>query len=176
MAQSAQERLVRYIQDAHAEEVGAVTALKDFVDEVTDPQLKAAFQEHLQVTQSQAQRLEARLSALGSGASSGKGFLNTLMAKGADLLQGAHDEYDKNTQAAIKGYATESLEVGMYTSLASYAQALGDNETVALAQQILSEEKAAADKLFPMIAPLAKSALAGATDTGVAAGGTTSVV
>ena len=163
MAETPQSRLIRYIQDAHASEVGIVTVLKDFIAEITNPQVKAAFQEHLIVTESQAQRLEQRLTALGSGTSDGKGILNTLMGKVGDLMHAAHDVEDKTTQDLIKAYATEHLEIGMYASLASYAEAVGDAQTAQLALQIQAEEKEAADKIFPMIAITAKAALANTT-------------
>ena len=163
MAETPQDRLIRYIQDAHASEVGIVTVLEDFIAEIENPQVKAAFQEHLIVTQSQAQRLEQRLVALGSGTSDGKGILNKLMGKVGDLMHAAHDVEDKTTQDLIKAYATEHLEIGMYASLASYAEAVGDTQTAQLALQIQAEEKEAADKIFPMIALTAKAALANTT-------------
>jgi len=157
--ESPQDKLIRYMQDAHASEIGIVGVLKDFIAEVENPQVKALFAEHLSVTQSQATRLEQRLIALGSGASDGKGFLNTMMGKMSGILQAAHDTEDKTTQDLIKAYATEHLEVGMYSSLASYAEALGDQQTVHLAQQIMAEEKDAADKIYPLIAITAKAPL-----------------
>ncbi len=158
--ESPQDRLVRYIQDAHAAEIGIVDVLKGFIDEINNNEAKIAFQEHLAVTESQATRLEQRLITLGSSASSGKGFMNTLMGKISGIMHAAHDEYDKTTQDLIKAYATEHLEIGMYTSLKSYAEALGDRETASLAEQIIAEEQEAADKVFPLIAATAKAALA----------------
>ncbi len=163
MAETPQGRLIRYIQDAHAAEVGGVTVMNDYIKEINDPQVKALFQQHVVETQSQADRLEARLVQLGSGTSDGKGLLNKIMGKGTDLIQSFHDEYDKTTQDLIKGYATENLEMGMYSSLASYSEAVGDTQTAQLALEILAEEKATAEKLFPMIAITAKAALANTT-------------
>lgn len=163
MAETPQDRLIRYIQDAHASEVGIVAILKDFIDEIDNLQVKAVFQEHLAVTESQAQRLEQRLVALGSGASDGKGFLNVLMGKAGDVMHAMHDAKDKTTQDLIKAYATEHLEIGMYESLYSYASAVGDTQTAALAKQIQAEEQEAADKVFPLIAMTAKAALANTT-------------
>jgi ferritin-like metal-binding protein YciE len=161
--ESPQDKLIRYIQDAHASEVGIVVVLKDFIDEVKDPQVRAIFQEHLQVTQTQADRLEQRLIALGSGTSDGKGFLNQVMGKLGDMMHASHDTEDKTTQDLIKAYATENLEIGMYEALISYSEALGDQTTAQLARQIQAEEQEAAQKVFPLISstarlPLAKAA------------------
>ena len=159
MAETPQGRLFRYIQDAHAAEVGITTVLKDFIAEVDSAQVKAVFEEHLIVTESQAQRLEQRLIALGSGPSDGKGLLSKIMGKAADLMHAAHDTEDKTTIDLVKAYSTEYLEVGMYESMISYSEAIGDTQTAQLARQIQAEEKEAAEKIFPLITITAKAAL-----------------
>jgi len=166
MAENVKERIVRYLQDAHAAETGIDDVLDGFINDTDDPNIKAIFQQHKVETRSQAERLEARLRALGETPSGGKGFLNMIMAKMSELMHGAHDEYDKNTQNLIKAYATEHLERGMYESLYAYASAVGDQETAQLARQIQAEEEATAQKLFPLIQQYAKTALAGTEGTG----------
>ena len=155
--------MIRYVQDAHAAEVGIIGVLKNFIDEVDNAEVRSAFQEHLTVTQSQAQRLEQRLNALGSKPSGGKGFLNSIMGKLSDVMYAAHAEYDKATQDLIKAYATEHLEIGLYTSLEANSEQLGDQETASLAREIKAEEKQAAETVFPMIAMAAKKALTAPT-------------
>ena len=159
MAETPQSRLIRYIQDAHAAEVGITTVLKDFIAEIDNAQVKAVFQDHLMVTESQAQRLEQRLVALGSGTSDGKGLINKIMGKAADLMHASHDTEDKTTLNLIKAYSTEHLEIGMYESMISYSEAIGDTQTAQLARQIQAEEQEAADKIFPLITITAKAAL-----------------
>jgi len=158
-----QERLLRYLDDAHAAEVGIEDMLRTAIDHTNSVQAKSAFQEHLAVTQNQAQRLEQRLIALGGKVSGGKGILNTIMGKVSDFVNMGHDEFDKSTQDIIKAYSVEHLEVGMYTSMKAYAEQLGDSETVALAERAISEEKEAAETLFPLISESAKAAILGAS-------------
>lgn len=153
--QNNNDRLIRYVQDAHAAEVGIANMLEEAIDGANNIQVKNTLQEHLDVTRVQAQRLEARLHALGGEPSSGKGFLNSLMGKVSDLLNMGHDDYDKTTQDLIKGFATEHLEIGMYSSLEAFATAAGDTETASLAHQLMQEEKEAADKVYPLIAQVA---------------------
>jgi ferritin-like metal-binding protein YciE len=165
--EDSRERIVRYLQDAHAAEVGIKEALEGFVDDTDDPTIKQAFQQHITMTQSQADRLEQRLLAYNETPSGGKGFFNSLMAKMGELMHGAHDEFDKNTQNLIKAYATEHLERGMYESLIAYATAIGDNDTAQIARQIQMEEEQTGQMLFPMIAQYAQTALANTSDAGV---------
>ncbi len=163
MAETPQDRLIRYIQDAHASEVGIVSVLNDLINDVDIPQVRAAFQEHLAVTESQAQRLEQRLLALGAHPSDGKGVLSKITGKLGDLMHISLDKDDKITQDLIKAFATEHLEIGMYESLISYSEAIGDSQTAQLARQIQSEEQEAADKIFPLIQQVAKLPLVNST-------------
>lgn len=171
MSEDVKHRTIRYLQDAHAAETGIDEVLKGFIDDTDDPTIKAVFTEHAALTRNQAQRIEARLRALGGEPSGGKGFFNMLAAKASEIMHGAHDEYDKNTQNLIKAYSTEHLERGMYESLIAWSTAIGDTETAELGRQIQAEEVATAEKLFPLIQQYAQTALANTT---TAQGGTTS--
>ena len=159
MAEDTKARIVRYLTDAHAVEVGGVSSLKDIAAETNDSAVRAAVQDHMMQTQSQADRLEARLTALGGKPNDGKGLLNTIVGKGSDLLNVFHDKEDKQTQDVIKAYALENFEVGMYTSLQAYADAVGDTETAALAKTIIGEEQQAGAKLLALIPQVAIQAV-----------------
>jgi ferritin-like metal-binding protein YciE len=154
--QDTRERLIRYIQDAHAAEVGIAETLESAIDRLDNQELRSAFQQHLIETRSQADRLEARLRDLGSETHDAKGFFNTMMSKVSELMNAAHDDYDKATQTAIKAFAIEHLEIGMYSSLAAFAEQCGDSATANLARQIRSEEEQTAQKLYPMIEECAR--------------------
>ena len=166
MAENSRERMVRYLQDAHAAEVGVKEALESFIDDQDDPMVRSLFQEHIALTESQADRLEQRLRAYDETPCGGKGFLNSLMAKMQEMMHGAHDEYDKRTQNLIKAYATEHLEMGMYEAMSGYADAIGDNETSMLARQIMQEEKQTAEKFWPLISQTAMAAVDKTSDGG----------
>ncbi len=146
-----QDRLIRYLQDAHAAEVGIAQMLESCIKEVEDNNLRAIFQQHLAVTWSQAQRLEKRLNDFGQTPSRAKGYVNSLLAGLGDMAHAGHDAYDRTTMALIQAYATEHLEIGIYSALAGYAQALGDQPTASLAEEIAEEERKAAGVLFPYI-------------------------
>ena len=109
------------MNDAHAAESGGVASLKDIAAEATDADVRTAITEHIAVSQSQADRLKARILALGGDKAEGKSLINTIIGKGSDLLIDYHDKTDKQTQDIIKAYALEHFEIGMYTSLKSFA-------------------------------------------------------
>ena len=160
MAENAKERVIRYLTDAHAAEVGAIPALKALADETTDTDVRAAATDHLAQSQSQADRLAVRITALGGSANAGKGVLNTLVAGASHLVNAFHDKEDKQTQDVIKSYSLEAFEVGMYTSLKAYANAVGDYETAQLAETIINEEQLAGERFLRLIPQVAVSAVA----------------
>ena len=131
------------------------------------PILKQAVEEHITVTQSQADRITARILALGGDKSEPKGLLNEVMAKGSGLLNIFHSEEDKQTQDTIKAYSFEHFEIGAYTSLKAFADAIGDHETAQLAETIIGEEQLAAERLLRLIPQLATSALKNSSNVGV---------
>ncbi len=153
--ESVRDRLVRYLDDAWAVEKALVGMLKDMAAEVDDPEVRAMFEEHSRMTHDQEENLEARIRALGEEPSGSKGFFNMLMGKIGDMMQGAHDPYDKTTQDLVKSFAVENFEMGMYQALEAYANAIGDAETAQLARQHFEQESNTASRIWPLIAATA---------------------
>jgi ferritin-like metal-binding protein YciE len=165
MAEDIKERIIRYLQDAHAAEEGAISSMRSTAEEATNSNFKTALEEHISVTESQAQRLADRIKALGSDKSSGKSLVNSLIAKGSDLVNVFHDREDKQTQDAIKLFALENFEIATYTSLKAFSDAAGDYETAQLAATILAEEQLAAERILRVLPELAQAALGRTTAT-----------
>jgi ferritin-like metal-binding protein YciE len=157
MTDNTRDRTIRYLQDAHAAETGMVQILDSYIDDTDDTEIRTLFQSHMATTRSQADRLEQRLRALGGDPSGGKGFLNSLVAKAADVMNSGHDEYDKNVMNLVKAYGAEHGERAMYESLYAWASAIGDMETARLAQEIQMEEEQTAERIFPLIRAYANS-------------------
>ena len=167
MAEDAKQRIVRYLTDAHAAEVGGLTSLKALADETTDSDVRAAATDHLTQSQSQADRLAARITALGGHVSGGKSLVDTLVSGASHLVNAFHDKEDKQTQDVIKAYSLENFEVGVYTSLKAYSNAVGDYETAQLAETIINEEQLAGERLLRLIPQVAVSAVSKTASTGV---------
>ena len=159
MAEDVKKQLLRYLNDAHAAEVGGISSLKDIAAEATDADVRTAITEHIAVSQSQADRLEARIHALGGDKAAGKSLVNSIIGKGSDLLNMFHDKEDKQTQDLIKAYSLEHFEIGLYTSLKAFSDAIGDHETAQLADTIMGEEQLAAERLLRLIPQVAKLAV-----------------
>jgi ferritin-like metal-binding protein YciE len=152
-------RLIRYLNDTYATEMGGAAALDDLFRRTNDPDVRAVVVEHLVVTKSQAARLLERIRALGGSEADAKVAFQTLAAKGSKLINLFHDQEDKQTQDLIKTYALEHFEIGVYLSLAAYARAIGDEETARLADTIGAEERDAAQRMEALIPQVSVQAI-----------------
>ncbi len=158
MSETATHRLLRYLNDAYASEIGGIASLKNLAAEATDFDLKNAVTAHIAVSARQADRLKERILALGGDKSEPKAIVNEAIAIGSHFINVFHDKADKQTQDLIKAYAYESFMIGAYTSLYTYANAVGDSITAQLAQSLIAEERAASvefERLIPQVAALA---------------------
>ena len=139
------KQLVKYLADAHAIEAQAVQLLERGPDIVGDPELARLFEEHLEETREQQRIVRERLEAHGGGPSR---FKDATMRLGAlnwgTFFQGHPDTPGKLTAFA---YAFEHLEIGGYEQLKRVARRADDDQTIAAADGILAQERAAAEKL-----------------------------
>ena len=160
MAEDVKHRTIRYLQDAHSAQATIESANDAYINDTDDQNLKTLFQGIATQTKSQAQRLEARINALGGDVSGAKTFMGSVIAKAAEVLHGAHDEYDKNTQNLIKAYTAAHGNRAMYESLIAWSSAIADSETETLGKQLQQENVSVAEQIFPHISAYAKTALA----------------
>ncbi|GEM_PF-792917 len=161
MAEDVKHRTLRYLQDAHAAQVGIEEALGSYKEDTDDAGLKALFDGLATQTRSQAQRIEAQIKALGGDTSGGKNFFNSILAKASELMNSGHDDYDKNTQNLIKAYTAAHGNRGLYESLIAWSTAIGDAQSTELGRQLQQENVSSAEQIFPHIARYAQTALAG---------------
>jgi ferritin-like metal-binding protein YciE len=129
MPEASKERLIRYLNDAHAAVQGEISTLTDVNNQSLDDAVTAATQKHLDTAKSHLGLLEERIEALGGKRAGAKGFLNTVIAKGSNFVNAFHDDQDKQTQDLIKLFALEKFGVGMFTSLHAFADAASDMDT-----------------------------------------------
>jgi ferritin-like metal-binding protein YciE len=139
------EQLDKYLADAHALEQQATELLRRSPKLAGDPGLAAAYKEHLDETIGHRQILERRLEARDAKPSRLK---DAALRLGA-LNWGAFFAAQPDTPAKLAGfaYAFEHLEIAAYELLRRVARRAGDGESVQLAERILAEERAAAQKL-----------------------------
>ena len=161
----------KYLEDAIAAEKSFEKQLTGFADEASLPQARELFEIHAGETRLQYESLTARLEALGGSLSTAKTFLANLFNMSPKMAQLGHQPEERTTQDLIMAYAVENAEVAMYEALSIAAETAGDSETAALARGIQAEERATAEKVWPLIAASAHGGLTAAKATEGAAQG-----
>ena len=139
---------VHELRDVLDAEKQILKALPKMAKTAASDDLKAAFEEHLEVTQKQVERLEEVFKLLDKPAR-GKKCLATagLLEEASELMK--EDAAPEVMDAALIGAAqkVEHYEIAAYGTLATYAKQLGMEDAAALLEATLEEEKAADEKL-----------------------------
>lgn len=158
MAETSDDVIKRYLEDAIAAENSFETQLNGFAKEGDDEAAKSAFHQHALETRNQIERLTARLEALGGSTSTAKSLLAHIFNLSPKAAQLGHEEQERTTQNLMMAFAVENSECAMYEALAATAEASGDSETAELAKSIQAQEKATAEKVWKLLGPAALSA------------------
>jgi ferritin-like metal-binding protein YciE len=140
------------LRDMHALEMSAIELTQRQVERLEKyPEMKARLAQHHAESEAQARRLEDIMARHGTGASTVKSTVTSVMGNVAAALHApASDEVLKNTFA---NFAFEHQEIAAYTSLIAMAEAVGDAQSVPLLRQSLGEEQAMADWIEKQIVP-----------------------
>jgi ferritin-like metal-binding protein YciE len=141
------------LKDMNSAERQLVTALPKMAKAANAPELRQAFEQHLNVTKSQVDRLGQLFHMFGTtqGRKKCKG-MEGLIAEGEELIMEegmAPAVRDAGLIAAAQ--KVEHYEIASYGTLRTYAQMMGHREAGQIIQQILDEE-GRADKLLTQIA------------------------
>lgn len=148
-----QQQLVKYLTDVHSTEQNALSTLRAGASNVENRELAAAFRDHLAETEEHERLIAERLAAYEAGPSK----LKDAAQKGMGAVTGALANAAPDTagKMAIQAYAFEHLEIASYRMLRRVAERAGDHETVGVADRILAEERAAAERLSQLLEPIA---------------------
>ena len=140
------EQVRKYLEDAHAIEAQAIQLLSKGPDLAGASDLAAAYEEHLARSKEHEQLIETRLESYDAGPSRIKDAALRLGALNWGMFFGAQPD----TPAKLAGfsYAFEHLEIASYELLRRVAGRAGDDQTASVADTILGDERAAANKIY----------------------------
>lgn len=150
-----------YLEDIIAAEKSFETQLTGFSKEGDYPPAQNAFAEHAQETRGQYERLTRRLESLGGSTSTVKTLLAHLFNFAPKAAQIGHDATERVAQNLMMAYSVENAEVAMYEAFAEICALAGDSETEQLARNIQQQEKSTAEKVWKLIAPIARRSITG---------------
>jgi ferritin-like metal-binding protein YciE len=143
---------VEELKDLHSAERQLVQALPRMAKAASDDQLKAAFEEHLEQTRGQVQRLDQIFERLGKRGTGKKCRGMEGLIEEAKEMMGEDMEPEVLDAALISAaQKVEHYEIAGYGTVRTYAELLGEKEAVRLLQATLDEE-AAADKKLTQLA------------------------
>ena len=142
------DALIEELRDTYDAERQLTKALGKLAKAAHSPQLREAFESHLEETQGQITRLEQVFESLEEKAR-GKhceGFAGIVEESKAIM----EEEFDDDTMDACliaAAQRAEHYEMAAYGTLVAWARAMGHSEAADLLQETLDEEKAADEKL-----------------------------
>jgi ferritin-like metal-binding protein YciE len=143
-----EELFVHELRDVLDAEKQILKALPKMVKAADSEELKAAFEEHKAVTETQVERLETIFEGLGK-APRGKHChgMEGLLKEGEEMIK--EEESGPVLDAAMIAAAqkVEHYEISAYGTLATYAKLLENEEALDLLGQTLDEEKETDEKL-----------------------------
>jgi ferritin-like metal-binding protein YciE len=136
------------LRDAYDAEKQLLKALKKMAKAATSPELREAFESHLQETEGQVGRLEEAFGVLDEKVR-GKHCdgIAGIIEEGKNVMEEDFDEATLDACLIAAGQRAEHYEIAAYGTLVAWAQAMGHTEVMNLLQQTLDEEKAADEKL-----------------------------
>lgn len=146
--ESLRELLVDELKDLYSAENQLLKALPKMAKAAASPELKAAFEEHLEETKGQVDRLVTIFEQL-EGSPKGKKCkaMEGLIEEGSDVIDAEGDDSVKDAALICAAQKVEHYEMAGYGCARTFATLLGLDEVADLLQTTLDEEGTADKKL-----------------------------
>jgi len=142
------DAFVDELRDIYDAEKQLTKALPKLARNASSPDLRSAFESHLEETRGQVERLEQVFESLEEKAR-GKHCdgIAGIIEEGKSIMEEDFDETTMDACLIASGQRAEHYEMAAYGTLVAWARAMGHSTAAKLLQQTLDEEKAADKKL-----------------------------
>lgn len=141
--------LIGHLKDAWAFETHLAELVLEQVKCCQDAASRRLYREHARLTQTQCQRIQRRLEALGEHVLGEEtGWFSARLRRMAVEVAVMDVWREESTQRLITSYGIKQLECGMYRSLLELAESTDDEATASLARTSLEEEEATSRRLL----------------------------
>jgi ferritin-like metal-binding protein YciE len=137
-----EDLLLHELKDLYSAENQLVKALPKMAKAASNAELKAAFEEHLEQTVGQVERLDQIAEKLGKKLTGHKcKAMEGLIEEGSELI--SEDAAESVRDAGLIGAAqrVEHYEIAGYGTARTFAELLGHSEIAELLEETLDEEK-----------------------------------
>ena len=145
---SMDDLFVNQLQDIYYAEKRIVAALPNMIQKSTTPELRTAFESHLEETKGQVRRLEQVFEAIGQQAQSVDcPAIDGIIEEAEEVAGEVADKRVLDAALVAAGQSVEHYEIARYGTLIAWAKELGRDDCANLLSETLAEEKAADQKL-----------------------------
>lgn len=147
-AGSLHDLFVHELKDIYSAEKQLLTALPKMIEAATTSELKEAFEEHLEVTKGQVDRLEQVFSIIDLTPQARTcEAMKGLISESQDLIKETTNSVVRDAALIVAAQKVEHYEIATYGCLRTFANVLGYEDAVDLLQETLEEEVEADEKL-----------------------------
>lgn len=142
------DAFIEELRDTYDAEKQLIKALPKLAKAAASPDLRAAFETHLEETRGHVDRLEQVFESLDEKPR-GKHCegIAGIIEEGKSMMEEEFDDATMDACLIAAGQRAEHYEMAAYGTLIAWAQSMGHNDATSLLQEILDEEKAADEKL-----------------------------
>lgn len=147
---STRDIMIDWLKDAHAMERASIDNLERQVKHLDAyPDVRAKFQEQIDLTRRQEQRIEQQLKAMGTDTSSVKDAFTRIAGQAQALMAGAAP--DEVVKQATTTLAYEEWEIANFRALATAAERENEPSLATLFEEMADEKADMADWLSEAI-------------------------
>jgi ferritin-like metal-binding protein YciE len=146
--QSVQDLLLTGLQYVYDAEKQLTQAIPEMAQAACTPQLREAFEQHLQETKEHVGRVEEVFKRIGAQPQTqANTVLQQMRQEAKQMIANIARSELRDAALIVAGNQIEHLEMAAYGSLRSFAQLLGHEDVAAILEKTLEEEKKADAKL-----------------------------
>lgn len=146
--ESLEDLFVHELKDLYNAEQQLLKALPRMAKAASSPELKSAFQEHLEVTRGQVERLDQIFEELGKNPKGKKcKAMEGLIEEGKEILEEDAEPSVRDAALITAAQKVEHYEMAGYGCARTFANLLGMEDAARLLQETLDEEGEADKKL-----------------------------
>jgi ferritin-like metal-binding protein YciE len=143
-----QELLLDELKDLYSAEKQITKALPKMVKATTSPELKQAFESHLEETKGHVERLDQIFGILGKAARAKTCHgMQGVLEEGSEVLEETEKGEVRDAALISAAQRVEHYEMAAYGCVREYAKLLGQEEIAKLLEATLEEERGADEKL-----------------------------
>jgi ferritin-like metal-binding protein YciE len=143
-----EELFIHELSDIYSAEKQLTKALPTLARASSAPELREAFESHLEETQGQVERIDQVVELLGIHLKRIKcAAMEGLVEEGKEVIEGVEEGPLRDAALIGGGNKVEHYEIASYGTLIALAKQLGYKDAVPLLKETLAEEKAADEKL-----------------------------